>query len=125
MFSYSPRKVEAVELVGTFTPEEMTRIMVLQRQYRTYPDRFRFDINYWRLEFTRWLVMHGYLDEWYGSRAEQNEMAPDGHGEKYPARCASLAPSLSCCAREGADTVCRCAQPSSGEQECLPSGEEG
>lgn len=87
MFSYAPRQVEPVELVGTFTSEETTRIMVLQRQYRTYPDGFRLDINYWRLEFTRWLVVHGYLDEWRGSRSEQNSRPPDGRNAKYPARC--------------------------------------
>lgn len=89
MFSYAPRKVvEPVELVGTFTSEETTRIMVLRRQYRTYPDRFRLDINYLRLEFARWLVVHGYLDEWCGSQSERNSRVPDDRNAKYPARCA-------------------------------------
>lgn len=88
MFSYPPRTAEPTELVGDFTPEEAARITLLRRQYCLYPDRFKLDINYWRLDFARWLVVHGYLDEWCGSQSVQNDQALSVRAEKYPARCA-------------------------------------
>jgi hypothetical protein len=67
MFISWRRQADLVELDNEFTPEETVRITHLQGQYRTAPVCYRFDINYRRLEFARWLVDHGYLDEWRGT----------------------------------------------------------
>lgn len=57
------RKAEPTELVGQLTSKEAACIEVLRQRYRAYPDRYKLDINYQRLEFARWLVVHGYLHE--------------------------------------------------------------
>ncbi len=64
--------IAPVDLLGRFTPEEVVHLIELRRHYRDYPDRYRFPINFRRLEFTRWLVAHGYLDEWREGAAGQN-----------------------------------------------------
>lgn len=64
MFFHQMHNVDPSDLEGQFTPEEADRITTMRRQYQDYPDRYTFDINYQRLEFTRWLVVHGCLDEW-------------------------------------------------------------
>lgn len=89
MFSYPWRKAEPVqvELVGQFTSEESVRIMGLRQQFDIYPDRFKLDINFRRLEFARWLVIHGYLDEWRESQADQVGEALDLRNPKCLARC--------------------------------------
>jgi len=53
----------SVELVGAFTPEEAERIRELREQFHCCPDRYRFDFNYKRLDFVRWLVKRGLLDD--------------------------------------------------------------
>ena len=82
------RKAGPTELVGQFTPKEAACIMVLHRQYRAYPDRYKLDISYRRLEFARWLVAHGYLHEWCDSPVDGQHETPDLHGQNYQARCA-------------------------------------
>ncbi len=64
---FMPRRVESVEpveLADLFTLEESDRIMALRQQFHSYPDQFKLEINFQRLEFARWLVAHGCLDEW-------------------------------------------------------------
>ena len=68
MFFYRARKAEPIELTDQFTPEETARITRLHRQFNAYPFCFKLQINYRRLEFARWLVEHGYLDEWRESQ---------------------------------------------------------
>jgi hypothetical protein len=46
-----------------FTSEEAVRIGALRRQYLTYPDSFRLDVNYRHAHFARWLVERGRLGE--------------------------------------------------------------
>lgn len=88
MFLYPSRKAEPTELVGPFTPEQSVRIMVLRGQFHAYPDCFKFDINYRRLEFARWLVTHGYLDEWSDRQVNHHGEVVDLPGQKHPAFCA-------------------------------------
>jgi len=88
VFLYPSKKAKPVALEDVFTPEETVRIMTLRRQFDTYPDRYKFDINYRRLEFVRWLVAHGYLDEWSGRQVDQDGEALNVPSQKYPARCA-------------------------------------
>lgn len=88
MFLYPSRKAQPTELVGPFTPEQTVRIMVLRGQFHTYPDCFKFDIDYRRLEFARWLVIHGYLDEWSDSPVHQPVEELDLRGQQCPACCA-------------------------------------
>jgi len=64
MFRYRQRQAEPIKLADQFTPEEAVRITQLQGQFRASPVRFRLDISYERLEFARWLLDHGRLDEW-------------------------------------------------------------
>lgn len=77
MFISQRRPPEPGELVGQFTAEEAVRITQLQGLFRTYPVCYTLDINYQRLEFARWLVEHGRLDEWSGERADTNDAAPN------------------------------------------------
>jgi hypothetical protein len=68
---FMPRRVEPVdpiELADMFTLEESDRILALRQQFHSYPDQFKLEINYQRLEFARWLVAHGCLDEWQEGR---------------------------------------------------------
>jgi hypothetical protein len=82
------RKAEPTELVGQFTADEATCISVLRRQYRAYPDRYKLDINYRRLEFARWLVVHGYLREWCDRSVDEGLQMPDVRGKGCQVRCA-------------------------------------
>jgi hypothetical protein len=83
------RKAEPTELAGQFTPKEAACIAVLRRQFRAYPDRYMLDISYRRLEFARWLVVHGYLHEWYDSPVGEQREMPDRRGQGcQQARCA-------------------------------------
>ncbi len=65
MFFFQPRRVAPVQLSEQFTPAECDRISRLHRQFLTTPVCFKLDINYRRLEFARWLVEHGRLNEGY------------------------------------------------------------
>lgn len=86
---FSPRrKAELTELVGQFTPTEATCIMMLRSLYRAFPDRYKLDISYRRLEFARWLVVHGYLHEWCDSQFDEQHEMPDLRSQGYQARCA-------------------------------------
>lgn len=82
------RKAEPTELAGQFTSKEAAGIAMLRRQYRAYPDRYRLDINYRRLEFARWLVVHGYLHERCDSPVNEPHEMSDLRGEGCQARCA-------------------------------------
>lgn len=82
MFVSWRRQADPVELDDEFTPEESTRITHLRGQYRSAPVCYKLDINYRRLEFARWLVDHGHLDEWLGVppdelAATQNRRGPE------------------------------------------------
>ncbi len=82
------RKAEPTELVGQFTSTEATCIIVLRQLYRAYPDRYTLDISYRRLEFARWLVVHGYLNEWCDSPIDEQHEMLDLCNQGYQARCA-------------------------------------
>ena len=82
------RKAEPTELVGQFTSTEATCIIVLRQLYRAYPDRYTLDISYRRLEFARWLVVHGYLNEWCDSPIDEQHEMLDQCNQRYQARCA-------------------------------------
>lgn len=88
MFLYPSRRAKPIALEDLFTPEQTVRIMTLRRQFDTYPDRYKFDINYRRLEFARWLVTHGYLDEWSDRQVNHHGEVVDLPGQKHPAFCA-------------------------------------
>ena len=64
------RKALPTELVGAFTPTETDRITTLRQEFRRFPDQFKLDISFRRLEFARWLMAHGYLDEWCERRVD-------------------------------------------------------
>lgn len=53
-----------------FTATEVKRLGALRRQYLTYPDSFRLEVNYKRAHFVRWLVQRGYLREGLERREE-------------------------------------------------------
>lgn len=63
MFSSRQQRAEPIELADQFTPEEANRITQLRGRYRSSPLCFKLDINYQRLQFARWLLEHGRLDE--------------------------------------------------------------
>lgn len=71
MFSYRQRRAESIELADQFTPEEAIRITQLRGRYRSLPLCFKLDINYQRLQFARWLLEHGRLDERCGMQADR------------------------------------------------------
>lgn len=82
MFISWRRQADPVELDDEFTLEETVRITHLQGQYRTAPACYKLDINYRRLEFARWLVDHGHLDEWLSTppgrlAATRNRRGPE------------------------------------------------
>ena len=82
------RKAESIELAGQFTAKEAACIGQLRRQYRAYPDRYKLDINYRRLEFARWLFMHGYLHERCESLVDEQPELSDLRHEGCQVRCA-------------------------------------
>jgi hypothetical protein len=88
MYFSQRRKAEPTELVGQFTATEATCIIVLRQLYRAYPDRYKLDISYRRLEFARWLVVHGYLNEWCDSPIDEQREMLDLRSQGSQARCA-------------------------------------
>jgi hypothetical protein len=48
---------------GDFTAEQEAHIVALRQQFATFPDQFALELNYRRLEFVRWLVEQGMLNE--------------------------------------------------------------
>jgi hypothetical protein len=46
-----------------FTPEEKARLTALRQRYLIHPEYRELGIDSRRLEFARWLVAHGRLDE--------------------------------------------------------------
>lgn len=88
MFISWRRQGDPVELDDDFTPEEAIRISHLQGQYRTAPVCYKFDINYRRLEFARWLVENGHLDEWHGMPPYELAAARNRDGHERDLRSA-------------------------------------
>ena len=71
MFAHQARRSPAITLAeDLFTHEEEARIQKLRHQFLNCPDSFKLDVNYRRMDFARWLVERGRLDEGIEGRRE-------------------------------------------------------
>lgn len=63
---------QTMELMyGLFTGEQRALLERLRRQYVLCPDSFQLDMDFRRLSFARWLVLHGHLSEEVGASSER------------------------------------------------------
>jgi hypothetical protein len=58
-----PQATELRLLEGSFTPDELARLVALRQRLQTHPDYADADAAIRRLEFALWLVQHGKLTE--------------------------------------------------------------